>query len=80
MFLVFFPMMCDVALSRLGVSGGVLLLAVAVFFFRFFGLYREWPVELVSKSLVVILFLGPLLASGVALLRGEAVEEPGIEV
>ena len=45
---------------------GILLLAVSVFFFQFFGLFSEGIEGVISTTF--ILFLGPLLASGVALL------------
>ena len=54
---------------------GVLLLAVSIFFFQFFGLFSE-GIEAVASD-VFILFLGPLLASGVALLcTGKKSESP----
>ena len=52
---------------------GVLLLAVSVFFFRFFGLFSEGIEGVISD--VSILFLGPLLTSGVALLCSEKKRE-----
>ena len=54
---------------------GVLLLAVSVFFFQFFGLFSE-GIEAVASD-VFILFLGPLVTSGVALLcTGKKRESP----
>ena len=47
---------------------GILLLAVSVFFFQFFGWFRSGVLGLVTESVTLILFLGPLLASVVALL------------
>jgi len=58
---------------------GVLLLAAAVFFFWRFGLYRiVGPNPLaVGRGTVIVLFIGPLVASGVALLTARgAREEP----
>ena len=54
---------------------GVLLLAVSIFFFQFFGLFSE-GIEAVASD-VFILFLGPLVTSGVALLcTGKKRESP----
>ena len=54
---------------------GVMLLAVSVFFFQFFGLFSEGIEGVISD--MFILFLGPLLASGVALLcTGKKRESP----
>jgi hypothetical protein len=50
---------------------GVFLIAAAGFFFYFFGLYEifgDKPLEK-GRGTVLILFMGPLLASGIALLR-----------
>lgn len=52
------------------VAGGLLVVASA-FFFYFFRLYRVFgpqPLE-VGRPIVIVLFVGPLLASGIALLR-----------
>lgn len=50
---------------------GVLLLAFASFFFYFFGLYEVFGDDPLGKGrpVVLVLFIGPLLASGIALLR-----------
>ena len=54
---------------------GVLLLAVSIFFFQFFGLFNE-GIEAVASE-VFILLLGPLVTSGVALLcTGKKSEGP----
>jgi hypothetical protein len=47
---------------------GILLLAAVAFFVRFFGWYRIGPMGLVNQSITMILFVGPLLCSGIALL------------
>ena len=51
---------------------GVLLLAAAISLFFFLGFHRRGPAELVDSGLVLILFLGPLVAGGVALLQKRA--------
>ena len=48
-------------------TSGVLLLAAAVFFTLYFGMFRR-EVGAVSDGVTFILFIGPLLAGGVALL------------
>jgi hypothetical protein len=59
---------------------GVLLLGCSVFFLRFFGWFQKDPERLVDDGVVFVLFLGPLLASGVALLcSGEADQDPDEE-
>jgi hypothetical protein len=50
---------------------GVLLLTAAGSFFWFFRLFRREHMGLITDGVVFILFLGPLIASGVALLGGE---------
>lgn len=50
---------------------GVILLAASGFFFYFFGLYEIFgdnPLER-GRPIVIVLFVGPLLASGIGLLR-----------
>jgi hypothetical protein len=47
---------------------GVLLLAVSVLLFQFFGFFRRSGLEPINDAVTFILFLGPLLASGIALL------------
>ncbi len=47
---------------------GVLLLVVSAFFFQFFGMFRNGNLGLVTQGVTFILFLGPLLVSGLALL------------
>jgi hypothetical protein len=50
---------------------GVLLIAAAAFFFYFFGLYRIFgsePLRL-GRGFVIVIFFGPLFASGIMLLR-----------
>ncbi len=49
------------------VTGG-LLLAAAVLFFQFFGMFRTSNLGLMTQGVTFILFVGPLLASGIALL------------
>ena len=55
---------------------GVILLAVSAFFFWFFGLAEIFtnPLEM-GRAVVVVLFLGPLFASGVALLNVRATDD-----
>lgn len=47
---------------------GVVLLGIAVFFVWFFGLFQRDNFSLVTQGVTFILFVGPLLASGLALL------------
>lgn len=47
---------------------GCLLLCTAVFLFQFLGMFRRDTFGFVNESVTFILFLGPLLASGIALL------------
>lgn len=50
---------------------GVLLLAAAIFFGYFFGSFDFDLQKLIDRSFVLILFIGPLFASGVALLTSD---------
>lgn len=52
---------------------GVLLLVISLFLLQFFGAFRMTGENFINKTLVLILFVGPLLAAGVALvaLRAE---------
>ena len=47
---------------------GILLLATSVCLFLLLGWFRRSPLGLINQGVTFILFLGPLLASGVALL------------
>jgi len=47
---------------------GVLLLAAAALLFELFGLFRRDNLGLVTQGVTFLLFLGPLIASGIALL------------
>jgi hypothetical protein len=47
---------------------GILLLVASIFFTQLFGVFRSSDLGLVTRGVTYILFLGPLLASGVALL------------
>jgi len=51
-------------------AAGVLLLAVSIFFFKFFGLAEVFSGDptAMGRVAVIVLFIGPLFASGVALL------------
>ncbi|MEA3288159.1 MAG: hypothetical protein U9Q77_12400 [Candidatus Marinimicrobia bacterium] len=52
-------------------AAGSLLIAAALFFFYFFGLYEiigPTPLER-GRGMVIILFIGPLLTSGIILLK-----------
>lgn len=53
------------------IPSGILLIAFAGFFFYFFKLYEIFGPDPMAKGrpVVIILFIGPLLASGIALLR-----------
>ena len=56
---------------------GVVLIAVACFFFYFFHLYEIFgpnPLER-GRGMVIVLFFGPLLVSGIILLRNRVVED-----
>ncbi len=55
---------------------GLLLLAAAVGFFGFFGLQKVFTEDptLMGRIPVIVLFIGPLLASGIALLAGSPSE------
>ncbi len=57
---------------------GVLLIAASGFFFYFFGLYRIFGNEPLARGrgFVIVLFIGPLFASGVALLRCGSSDDP----
>ncbi len=47
---------------------GIILLAVSIFFIQFFGFFKSSNFGLITQGITFILFVGPLLASGVALL------------
>ncbi len=49
-------------------STGILLLVAAAFLFQFFGMFQRTNRNLISQGITFILFLGPLVASGLALL------------
>lgn len=46
---------------------GALLLVVSLFLMQFFGVFRMTGENFINKSLVLILFVGPLLAAGLSL-------------
>jgi len=58
---------------------GVILLAISAFFFWFFGLYEVFGPDPMTRGrfMVIVLFIGPLAASGVILLRNRSNEESG---
>ena len=60
------------------VAGG-LLVGISVFFFKFFGLAEVFSSDpsAMGRIAVIILFIGPLFASGVALLSVKREVEPG---
>jgi len=61
------------------IAGAVLLL-VSVYFFYFFGLYEIFTDPLaMGRPVVLVLFLGPLCASGIALLCMKIDDEEGAE-
>jgi hypothetical protein len=47
---------------------GVLLIGFSLFFLQFFGVFRMTGQNFINKTLVFVLFVGPLLASGVGLI------------
>lgn len=53
---------------------GVLLMAAAAYFVYFFGWYKVGHSGFVNQSVTMILFIGPLVSSGVALLGARADE------
>lgn len=57
---------------------GAFLLTVTVFFFWFFGLYEVFGPDPLAKGrlVVIVLFLGPLFASGIMLLGKTPAAEP----
>lgn len=68
---------CLLAVPFFGLAGlslkwpkacGVLLLLVAIFFFTFFHFLNHSAFSWINRSVTMVLFLGPLLASGIALL------------
>lgn len=46
---------------------GLLLLVTAAFFFQLFGMFRNDNLSLMTQGVTFVLFVGPLLASGIAL-------------
>jgi hypothetical protein len=59
---------CAWTLRRWPRVTGALLLAAAAFLFHFLGLFRTANLGLLTQGATCVLFLGPLVASGVALL------------
>jgi hypothetical protein len=55
---------------------GIFLLAAAIFFMQLFGVFSSSPLGLVTRGVTYVLFLGPLLASGIALLCVRPKSEP----
>ena len=55
-------------------TAGVLLLAASIALMFFFGWHDFANPELVTQLLVMLLFLGPLVGNGIALLRPGVVE------
>ena len=53
---------------------GAILMAAAAFFVYFFGWYKVGLSGFVNQTVTMIIFIGPLIASGVALL-GPGAEE-----
>ena len=47
---------------------GTLLLGASIFFFQFFGIFQRENLGMITQGITFILFLGPLIASGLALL------------
>jgi len=46
---------------------GVFLLATAAFFVYFFGMFRQDQLAMMNQAVTFVLFIGPLLASGISL-------------
>lgn len=61
---------------RLPRVAGVLLVGAAAFLVYFFGWYKVGRSGFVNQSVTMILFIGPLLASGAALLGARGRESP----
>jgi len=59
-------------------TAGVILLVISAFFFYFFKLYRLFsePLFEMGRPMVLILFIGPLVASGIGLLHSGTNKEP----
>jgi hypothetical protein len=51
---------------------GVLLLATAAFFVQFFGMFRRDHLAIVNQAVTFVLFIGPLIACGLALVGSKA--------
>ncbi len=51
---------------------GVLLLAVSGFFVQFFGMFRQDHLAIVNQAVTFVLFIGPLVGSGIALVAAGA--------
>ena len=51
---------------------GISLLAFSVFFTVFFGLFRREHISMINQAVTFVLFLGPLIASGIALIGTRA--------
>jgi hypothetical protein len=49
--------------------GGILLILASAFFFHFFKMFRTPNLQIATQVMVFVLFIGPLLSSGIALLR-----------
>ena len=58
---------------------GILLIAFALYFVWFFGMFRRDNLSLINQTITFILFLGPLFASGIALLASGQTSEKGEE-
>jgi len=56
---------------------GTLLLVASGFFFWFFGMFRGDNLGMISQGITFILFIGPLIAAGVALLGAANNNGPG---
>ncbi len=62
--------------KRWPLVAGILLIAVSIFFFSFFGLQEVFSGDPrgLRRIPVVVLFVGPLVSSGVALIASRSVE------
>lgn len=58
---------------------GVLLLAMSVFFVQFFGIFQKENMAFVTQAVTFVLFVGPLLASGIALSFGYEIDTDEVE-
>jgi O-antigen ligase len=51
---------------------GVLLLCMAAIFAQFFGMFRQDHLAMINQAVTFVLFIGPLIACGLALVGAKA--------